>query len=166
MKKLSILIILFLGCNSSSDTTFKAVKELDYTFDSGWKEAYSVKINHEGFCIVGDGRWGMKYYTGHLLNKDVHSLDSLIQKIPFKEYDSAYHEDVVDQASYKIVLVSASNDTTTKFVYGRTAPKVLNDLSNHIRLIKENLKLIESDTVVSFKSRENFFPKPITTKPQ
>lgn len=161
MKKFFILTILFWGCTNSSETkkSFKTVKEIDYTFDSGWKEAYSIKISHEGACIVGDGRWSMKYYTGQLSSENIKGLDSLIQSIPFKQYDSVYHEDVVDQASYKVILISTSNDTTTKFVYGRTAPQLLNKISNRLRLIKEKLKLIESDTVVNFKSRENFFPK-------
>ena len=163
MKKFFVLTILFFGCANSSETkkAFKEVKEIDYTFDSGWKEAYSIKINHEGACIVGDGRWSIKYYTGQLSVEDMQGLDSLIQGIPFKQYDSVYHEDVVDQASYKIILIGSNNDITTRFVYGRTAPKQLNDFSNRLRLIKENLNLSASDTAVDFTSRKKNFQKPI-----
>lgn len=163
MKSFFILVIFFLGCESSINTKkfFQTTKEIDYTFDSGWKEAYSVKISSNGKCIIGKGRWDMKYYTGQLSERDITKLDSVFKIVPFEQYDSAYYEDAVDQPSYKIVLIGMNKDTITKFVYGRTAPKSLNEFSNQIRLIKESLKLTAKDTLVDFVSRKNFFPPTI-----
>ncbi len=167
MKNLLIILIMLFSCNSATDNkvSFKKIKEIDYTFDSGWKVAYSIKINSDGMCIVGEGRWTIKYHIGQLSNNDIESLDSFVQTIPFKQYDSVYSEDAVDQASYKLSLININKDTVTKFVYGETAPKLLNDFSNRLRLIKEKLKLIESDTVIDFISRKNFFPPTIKAQP-
>lgn len=160
---LTILILLF-SCNNAANNNkigFKKIKEIDYTYDSGWKVVYSIKINHNGTCVIGEGRWKINYFVGQLSKEDIKKLDSLVQNIPFNQYDSAYHEDAVDQSSYKFVLLKTSNDTITKFVYGRTGPKLLNDLSNQLRQIKENLHLVSKDTSVVFKSRINFFPPAI-----
>lgn len=163
MKYIVIISILFFSCNNFSENkiTFKKITEIDYTFDSGWKEVYSIKINADGKCVVGDGRSTMKYYISQLSNFNIRSLDRLIESIPFKQYDSSYYEDVVDQASYKFVLTNTNKDTLIKFVYGRTAPKLLNDLSHQLNLIKEELKLIQKDTLIDFSSRKNFFPPTI-----
>ena len=160
MRNILILSLLLFSCNNTIDDkiVFKTVTEIDYTFDSGWKEAYSVKINADGKCVIGDGRWDIKYYVGQLSSINIQSLDSLIESIPFKNYDSTYIEDVVDQSSYKFFITNVNKDTTIKFIYGRTAPKLLNDLSNRLRKIKEELKLTEKDTVVDFSSRNKFFP--------
>jgi hypothetical protein len=165
MKNLLIILILLISCNNSNPADngigFKKIKEIDYTFDSGWKESYSIKINSNGACIVGDGRWKVNYFIGQLSEKDMQGLDSLVQNIPFNQYDSAYHEDAVDQASYKFVVINTNKDTVTKFVYGRKAPKLLNDFSNRLRQIKDGLHLVSKDTTVDFASRINFFPPAI-----
>lgn len=163
MKNILIISILLFSCNNVTDNkaVFKTVTEIDYTFDSGWKEAYSVKITANGKCVIGDGRWDIKYYVGQLSGINIQSLDSLIESIPFKQYDSSYTEDVVDQSSYKFFIANVNKDTIIKFIYGRTAPKLLNDLSNRIRKIKEELSFTEKDTVIDFISRKNFFPATI-----
>jgi hypothetical protein len=163
MKNILVLSMLLFSCNNVTDdkVVFKTVTEIDYTFDSGWKEAYSIKINADGKCIIGDGRWDIKYYVGQLSGITIQSLDSLIERIPFKQYDSTYTEDVVDQSSYKFFITNINKDTAIKFIYGRTAPKLLNDLSNRLRKIKEELKLIEKDTAIDFISRKKFFPATI-----
>ena len=163
MRLFLILALFIYGCNSSSKprNALTSAKEIDYTFDNGWKEAYSIKINSTGRCIVGDGRWDIKYYEGQLSEIDIRSLDSLIQNTSLKQFDSTYNEDIPDQSSYKIVLVESGKDTITRFVYGRKAPKMLNDFSNYLRKTKERLSTSSSDTVVNFISRKNFYPPAI-----
>lgn len=158
-----IILILLFGCNTTNDNkvAFKKIKEIDYTFDSGWKDAYSLKISSDGMCIIGNGRWKIKYYIGQLSDKNIKSINSLIDSVPLEQYDSIYHENVVDQTSYKLVLINIKKDTIIKFVYGRTGPKLLNDFSNQLRKIKEELKFVERDTVIDFISRKNFFPPTV-----
>jgi len=163
MKNLLAVAILLFSCNHVSEDkiVFKTVSAIDYTFDSGWKEAYSIKINSDGSCIVGEGRQQIQYYVGQLSEINIRRLDSAIKSIPFKQYDSSYVEDVVDQSSYKFFITGVNQDTTIKFVYGNKAPRLLNDLSNTLRGIKEALLLTKKDTVINFNSRINFFPPAI-----
>ena len=162
MKNILLLILLF-GCNTSSNNqeAFKKTKEIDFTFDSGWKDMFSMKINSHGECVIGDGRWSVKYSKGQLSKLNLNTLDSMIESIPFSKYDSSYYEDIVDQSSYKIVIIDKNNDTTVKFVYGKVGPQLLNDLSNQLRTIKENIKAIKTDTIIDFISRRNFSPPAI-----
>jgi hypothetical protein len=163
MKKLSIFILFFFSCKNISENNkyLKNVSEIDYTFDNGWKEAYSIKISADGRCIVGNGRWKIKYYYSQLSGENISKIDSLISVTPFEKYDSLYYEDQVDQSSYKIVLVGFKKDTIKKFVYGRKAPQKLNDFANCLNSIKEKLQITLKDTVVDFISREKFYLLPV-----
>ena len=167
MKQLLPIIFFLLGCNviNNYPDSFKTIEQIDYSFDSGWRETYSIKINSNGNCIIGEGRWSIKYYTGKLTETDMKELDSMVKSIQFKQFDSSYIEDVVDQSSYKIFLIEKNRDTIVKFVYGRTAPQQLNAFSNRISLLKNTLKLIQKDTVVEFISRKNFYPPSIEAPP-
>lgn len=163
MKNYLLVLLLLLSCNSSDQVkkALSSFKVIDYTYDSGWKDAFSIRIGYDGKCVIGDGRWNMKYYTTQLSLENIQRIDSMVQNIPFEQYDSFYREDVVDQASYKLVLIGVNRDTTIKFVYGRTAPGPLNDFSNYLRLLKDKSNLIEKDTSIGFISRRNFFPQAI-----
>ena len=162
MKYILIILIVLTSCNlTKSKSTSKFFEEIDYTFDNGFNEAFSLKINSDGTCIVGEGRWTMKFYTSQLSKIEIESIDSLLQITPLNQYDSCYREPLVDQASYCFVLINRKKETIKKFVYGESAPKLLNQFSDKLEKIKKNLNLIGKDTTTVFLSRINFFPPPL-----
>lgn len=161
MKKIFFSLVLFCSC-SSSDSALRNIHfdKLDFTFDNGWKESYSLSINKTGSMLVGIGRWNKKYYVTKISESELISLDSLVMNLPFEKYDTVYRTNIVDQASYKIVIpnTQSANKNQSIFVYGNNAPVLIDQLCNKIKIIKENAVLESIDTTVSFLSERNFYP--------
>ena len=110
--------------------------------------------------LVGIGRWNKKYYVTKISESELISLDSLVMNLPFEKYDTVYRTNIVDQASYKIVIpnTQSANKNQSIFVYGNNAPVLIDQLCNKIKIIKENAVLESIDTTVSFLSERNFYP--------
>lgn len=162
MKKVILVIGLFCYSCTSNEKLYKPhFEEIDYTYDSGWKVAYSMKIYRNGLMIVGEGRWSRKYYLGKISENELKAIDSLLMLVPFNKYDSIYEVEIEDQSSYKLVIPSVNKDTVNVFVYGNSAPKLLDSVSNMLRRLKEGIALQAKDTALIFLSLDNFYPPPV-----
>ncbi|KIC89523.1 MULTISPECIES: hypothetical protein [unclassified Flavihumibacter] len=161
MKQSIIAFILFCSCNTSEKVYAPNFEQIDFTYDSGWKVAYSMKIYKDGSVYIGDGRWNKKYFSATLPIERVKSMDSLFTKIPFSQYDSNYKEEIEDQSSYKVIIIKPDNDTVSVFVYGKNAPLLLENFFHELKNIRETLQLEAKDTTISFLSLRNFYLPPI-----
>ncbi len=162
MRKAILLIGLFFANCNANEKLFKLhFEEIDYTYDSGWKVAYSMKIYKSGLLIVGEGRWSKTFYSGKISESKLKALDSLLMLAPFKQYDSLYEAENEDQSSYKLVIPNFNNDSVKVFVYGNAAPRLLDSISNVLRSLKENTELHTKDTTLVFLSLQNFYPLPV-----
>ncbi len=122
MRKAILLIgLFFANCNANAKLFKLHFEEIDYTYDSGWKVAYSMKIYKSGLLIVGEGRWSKTFYSGKISESKLKALDSLLMLAPFKQYDSLYEAENEDQSSYKLVIPNFNNDSVKVFVYGNAA---------------------------------------------
>lgn len=156
MKKvLFVILVCFLSsCKNSEKLSFSYI---DYTFDSGWKESFSLRLTEDGTCVIADGRWEQKFYKGKVDEKILLQADSLIKALIACNPDTTYESEVADLQGYKIV-----SDYLDKhfYVYGGNEPKCLQDLSDFLSSLR-NTELKPIDTVVKFKSRESFYSPPV-----
>src|SRR5690606_23114091 len=133
MKKILfvILVYLFSSCESSEKISFSYI---DYTFDSGWKEAFSLRLIEDGTCIIANGRWDQKFYKGKVDGKILLQADSLIKALIACNPDTVYESETADLQGYKIV-----SDYLDKhfYVYGGNEPKCLKDISGFLSSLRE-----------------------------
>jgi hypothetical protein len=168
MKKILFALCLLCNCSPANDSLKKIFfDELDFTFDNGWQEAYSMRINKNGLVVIKMGRWGNEYQKGTLSEKAFNSLERLITIIPFEKYDTAYRANIVDQVSYKIVLSNfkSSNKNQHIYIYGDMAPTLIKELSSKIQEVKSGIRFNSLDTAVSFLSERGFYPPGHYFKP-
>lgn len=158
MKKIILYIVLLLSCSARDKYTSSQFEEIDFSFDDGWKNAFSLKVLKNGESILANGRWEKEYFSGSLSNDQLYFVNSLVMSISDKKLDSFYKSHLEDQQTFKIVITKLNTSPTTVFVYGDNAPKYLNNFSKKIIFLKEHINFQRKDTVVEFSSLKNFYP--------
>jgi hypothetical protein len=159
MRKIFFLVFCsILSCNEN-DKAEVAFSTIDYSYDSGWKDAFSIRLDRSGKCIVANGRWlkDKKYYIGEVDFKMLKQADSLIKEISECNPDSIYSDPALDQESYKIAINPFSKQF---FIDGDSAPECLKHLSMFMTSLRD-IKLSPIDTTIAFKSLESFYPPEV-----
>lgn len=147
--------ILLLSCDSSHNRTV-SFEEIDYSYDNGWDDAFSLRVNKNGKCIIAKGRWeNKKYFINDIGEKDLQRIDSVYRNVLTCNLDTIYSRSVEDGEAYKIV-----SGLKSFYVYGGGEPVCLKELGNILHMLTE-AKLIPFDTVIAFKSLNSFYPPEI-----
>lgn len=151
MKNAFIVILLTLGCATGKEKDASHFVEIDFTYDSGWQVAFSMKVDKGGAAFLGDGRWDKKFYTGTLSPSQLVTLDSLVNQNPLKDYEGCYTSDKEDQSSFQIVLKD-SKEAVSVYSYGGAAPSAVEAYCRKLRQLREDITFEPKDTAVDFKS--------------
>ncbi len=150
-----ILIVFVEGCISNQRQDF-IFDQIDYTYDNGWKEAFSLRLSQDGSCIVAKGRWENKQYFSCIIDViTLQKVDSIYRNVLACNPDSVYQESIEDGGSYKIV-----DRQKSFYVYGGNEPACLKEFSNVLHALTET-KLNPIDTALAFKSLESFYPPTV-----
>lgn len=159
MSRLLVLIVyglLLCRCSDSLNPDLE-FNQIDYSYDNGWKEAFSLRLNQDGNCVIAKGRWlkNKKYFSCTVDLKTLQRIDSIYRNVLACNPDSVYKESMEDGGSYKIVSGQRSF-----YVYGGNEPACLKEFSSSLYALIET-KLIPVDTVLDFKSLKSFYPPPV-----
>ena len=150
------VVFIHASCSTSLN---RADFEVDYSYDSGWGTAWSLKINSTGHAFFCERcRVSPAVATGSFtVNEDkLDSIKILIQdciRVNPKKY---YNINIVDQMSQQIFIRYGNRHVTT-YCYGDTCPLEFDRLTYFLSKMVPLVKPSKSDSIVEFKSLENFY---------
>ncbi|KUJ51150.1 hypothetical protein [Chryseobacterium sp. JAH] len=162
--KMIILLILFLLINCKK----KEFEQFDFTYGNTFETSFSIKFNTDIDSVFIREHWSPNdtkaalsktNYVSKLSKFQKKKLDSFIENVNFKMYDTLYFENYQDGEHYSFYI---NNDDLNKtiWVHSSHAPKSLSDFSEWIYKTKKSLKLTETSKIFEFKSKAQELEPP------
>ncbi|MNX54780.1 hypothetical protein D3C86_855230 [compost metagenome] len=170
MKRQLLIITLFVLLNSCSKKE-KDFDSFEYSYSGTFSTVFSIKFTENDTIFLRE-HWNAgersdnikfpkaeKNYFAILTKEQRNQLGDLLKKIDLKKINSHYFENYADGDAYQLII---KKDTMKKtvFVHSYNVPKELDTLSNWIYKTKENLKLIETNRKLYFRSLKELLPPP------
>ncbi len=170
---MKILVSTFFACltmmscdnSSKKEPVFKA---FDFSYDNTFETCFSIKFT-QGDTVFVREHWTSAYdtklksntnYVSVLKHSDRIRLDSVIKRINFSKFDTAYDEDFADGKKYKYYIKDQHIDKTIYVHCYNNVPAELDSFGHWIYNLKSSLKFTEIDTTLVFGSVGNFLPPP------
>ncbi|HEX8014109.1 MAG TPA: hypothetical protein VF465_02640 [Flavobacterium sp.] len=169
--KRQIFIIAILTLLISCSKNKKDFDSFEYSYAGTFSTVFSIKFTENDTIFLrehwnakerSDGKKFPKEKTNYfaiLTKEQRNQLSELLKKIDFKKIKSGYFEDYSDGDAYQIIIKKDTFEKTV-LVHSYNVPKELDSLSNWIYITKENLKLIETNKELDFKSIIELLPPP------
>lgn len=162
-----ICISIFLISCSEKEKDFDS---FEYSYGGTFSTLFSIKFTEFDTVYMREHWNSGRYQNGTfpkvktnyfaLLNtQQRNELSSLLKKINFKKIDFEYFQNYCDGSAFQLII-RKGNFEKKVFVHSHKIPKELDSLSRWINNTKRNLKLIEINTVLEFKSIEGILPPP------
>lgn len=154
--KIFILLILFLFINCKK----KKFEQFDFTYGNTFETNFSIKFNPDNDSIFIREHWSSGInaplsntnYVSKLSRLQKNKLDSFIDNINFKAFDTLYFKNYEDGEHYSFYIKNKDLNKTI-WIHSNDAPQSLNDFSKWIYDTKKSLKLIEASKSFKFKSK-------------
>lgn len=164
MKKIYLLILLIFLLNCKKQT----FDEFDFSFGNTFETDFSIKFDSKNDSVYIRENWSSfqnrttKSETNYLavLNTSQKiKLDSFVENINFKTFDTLYSERYSDGEYYNFHIKKDEIEKTVK-THSHSTPRSLEKFAYWIYETKKSLKLTETKRNFDFKSKNNF-PEPI-----
>lgn len=155
--KVLILLIFFLLTHCKK----KEFNQFDFSYGNTFETNFSIKLNPDNDSVFIREHWSANdnkapfsktNYVSKLSKFQKKKLDSFIENINFKAYDTLYFENYEDGEHYSFHIKNGDLNKTIR-VHSNHAPKSLVDFSEWIYKTKNSLKLIQTSNTFEFKSK-------------
>ncbi|RKE87705.1 hypothetical protein BXY58_1837 [Epilithonimonas arachidiradicis] len=158
-------LLLILSCNE------KKYDEFEFSYGNTFETDFSIKFTQNDSVYLrenwspNDSNDDIPYpksntnYTAILTKKEKEKLNTFLNKIDFKKFDTAYIENYQDGEQFNLYFKKNYFEKTI-FVRSHHSPQELDSLKNWIVGVKRNLKLTKTKKVLAFKSKFNPIPPP------
>lgn len=131
--------------------------EVDFTFDSGWEEAFSMRILQDGTIILSNGKLNYQYAIGKVSGKQLFMLDTMIENNSLKKFQRRY-ETAGMEDGYKFQIVINKEEKWAVQAYGTESPCAINNYANFFWKLKTTIVFTPKDTSLIFLSRKGLYP--------
>jgi len=161
-KYLLTLLLLTVFCFSCKKNITDKRLLLDYSFDNGWNQAYSIKVYQDGKAFLKKSTLKKdSFYVSNQIDED--RLVKIVSKLKLANIDSIYEDSHIQDAPSFNIIVYDSNDKFSKYhVYGYKYPQILNEIKDYFKdaLMEKSWQYLQ-DTSITFSSITDFkkFPK-------
>lgn len=162
--KIVVLSILLLLINCKK----KEFEQFDFTYGNTFETNFSIKFSPDNDSVFIREHWSLndgkepfssKNYVSRLSNLQKNKLDSFINNINFKAFDTLYFETYQDGENYSFHI--KNNDLNKViWVHSYHAPESLDDFSKWIYETKKSLKLVKTFKTFKFKSKATELEPP------
>jgi hypothetical protein len=155
--KIIILSILFLLINCKR----REFEQFDFTYGNTFETNFSIKFSADNDSVFIREHWSANNgkepfsntnYTSRLSEPQKKKLDSFINNIHFKAFDTLYFENYQDGEYYSFHIKNKDLNKTI-WIHSNDAPHSLDDFSKWIYEAKKSLKLIRTAKSFNFKSK-------------
>lgn len=145
----------------------------EFYHDNTWTTAFSIRFTQSDTVYIRQHFASMRYsatdtaiktntsYVGMLSEQEKESFDSLIRGIDFSKYDTSYRHDGLEDGSTFRFYIQQDSLSKIVHIYGDSAPTELLRFGQYIDDMKNDLKLIEVDSLITFQHAYNRLPPPV-----
>jgi len=154
-----LLLLAILNFSCHDDTKVKRVL-LDYTFDNGWTNSYSIKIYTDGAAYLKKSTLRVDSFYSNQINAE--KLNQIVRKLREAKIDSKYEDThIQDASSFNVIVYDESAKPSKYQVYGNKYPEILNNIKNYVETFSKQKDWHQlKDTMITFSSFTNFRTTP------
>ncbi|KQT21434.1 hypothetical protein ASG31_16295 [Chryseobacterium sp. Leaf404] len=162
--KILISTVLFLLINCKK----QQFNEFDFSYGNTFETDFSIKFSPSNDSVFIREHWSANdlkkpvsqtNYVSQLNKLQKKELDSFIQNINFKSFDTIYFENYQD-GNHSSFFINKDGLLKKIIVHSDNAPKSLTDFAAWIYNTKKSLKLIETQRKFDFRSKTNELEPP------
>ena len=158
MKRLFFLtIIALVSCNRKETKSFD-----NFIFsDAGLHHDYSLKFtNNDTIFLQKRFPSPTENYYAILTEEDNDSLNKFVEKIDFKNYDTLYAQENLEDGRSLLFRVSKLKENHWVFIYGHNGPKELFEFTKWLISFKEKQKFKPSSKAKDYGDLKYILPPP------
>ena len=155
------IFLLLISCKK------KQYDEFDFSYGNTFETDFSIKFTDNDSVFIRE-HWSpndfkkpvsQTNYFSRLNKLQKKELDSFIQNINFKSFDTLYFENYKD-GNHSSFFINKDGLVKKIIVHSDNAPKSLTDFATWIYNTKKSLKLVETQRKLDFKSKSKELEPP------